>query len=470
MTTTLTAAERTEAVRRRRIAPVAVPAAGLALVVASVLAGLWANRSGNLLHLGSTYPIAGAWRSVWSWWLVTPVVAGVLLWLVWPRVVARLRWAWLLVAATPVAAAWAVALSLADGPAGLTGPLAPYQQYPHDVPRVDDLGTYLSTFLSHVVDPANGPVWTVHVGGHPPGALGIFVVLQRIGLGGLGPAAAVCIAGGALAVPSVLAVTRLLGGPGTARRAALFVPLAPAALWVATSADALFAGVAAAGLCALAYAAARRGPTADLLAALGGLALGGCLFLSYGLALLVFPALAVVAVRRRIRPLLIGGAVVLAVLALAYAAGFDWWHGLTLAAERTRTGARFAHPPTVWQDRPTWYFLFADPAALAVVLGPVTLLGLGALRRNALRRGVPGPRGAATRVPALAVLPAAVAVAVVAALASNLSKGEVERIWLPFAVWLLPFAALAPARRTRALLAVQLGWAVLIALTVRTWW
>ncbi|GAA4205799.1 hypothetical protein [Actinocatenispora rupis] len=454
MTGTLPAVRDETAVRRRRItAPGAVLAAGVVLVAASRIAGAWVNRTHDLLHIGGTYPIAGSWRSAWSWWLPVPVVVAVALLVLWPRVVARLRWGRLLAAATVVSAAWAVALSLADGPAGLTGPLAPFQQYPHDVPRVTDLGTYLSTFARHVVDPANGPVWTVHVGGHPPGALGLFVVLQRIGLGGLGPAAAVCIAGGALAVPSVLAVTRLFGGTATARRAALFVPLAPAALWVATSADALFAGIGAAGLCALAYAAARRGPSADLLAALGGLALGCCLFLSYGLALLVVPALAVVLVQRRIRPLLIGAAVVLALLALAYAAGFDWWHGLSLAAERTRTGTRDAHPPTVWQDRPTWYFAFADVAALAVALGPAVLLGLG---RLADRR--------------MAVLPAAVGVAVLAALVSDLSKGEVERIWLPFAVWLLPCAALLPARRARSMLAVQLGWAVLIAVTVRTWW
>jgi hypothetical protein len=125
----------------------------------------------------------------------------------------------------------------------------------------------------------------------------------------------------------------------------------------------------------------------------------------------------------------------------------------------------------VWIDRPTTYFVFANVAALVVTLGPAVVGGLGMVRRSRL-----------------AVLPVAVALAVGAALVSNLSKGEVERIYLPFAVWLLPFAGLLPFRLPlpvrsadpelaaghrwsgRALLAVQLGWAVLISATVQTWW
>jgi|GEM_PF-571397 len=445
---------------RRMVVPIVV-AAALVLVCRAAGAPI-----AGALHLGPSYPIAGSWRSAVTAWLAVPVLAAVLAAWGWPRLVAGLRWRPLLALSTVVAAGWAVALGLADGPRGLTAPLAPYQQYPHDVPRVTDLRHFLDTFASHVVDPRNGPVWTVHVGGHPPGALAVFVLLDRIGLGGLGPAAALCIAGGALAVPSVLALTRLYGGAGAARRAALFVPLAPAALWIATSADALFAGIAAAGVCALAHAASVPGNRlrAGLLAAVGGLALGSCLFLSYGLSLLVLPALAVtllparrVSIMDRIRPLLIGGTVVVVLLVSARLAGFDWWHGLSLAAERTRTGARDAHPPTVWQDRPTWYFLLANPAALAVLLGPAVLAALGLVRRHAAR--------------ALAVLPAAATLAVLGALLSNLSKGEVERIYLPFALLMLPLTGLLPLRRYgRLLLAVQLGWAVLIALTIQTWW
>ena len=56
---------------------------------------------------------------------------------------------------------------------------------------------------------------------------------------------------------------------------------------------------------------------------------------------------------------------------------------------------------------------------------------------------------------------------------SGMSKGEVERIWLPFAVWLLPAgAALAAGRRmvTTAWLGVQAATAVAVATMVKTSW
>jgi hypothetical protein len=46
----------------------------------------------------------------------------------------------------------------------------------------------------------------------------------------------------------------------------------------------------------------------------------------------------------------------------------------------------------------------------------------------------------------------------------------VERIYLPWAVWLLPLAALLPADRSRGWLAAQVGWAVLVAATTSLAW
>lgn len=422
--------------------------AAAVVVVAARLVGLWLNGHGGYTGLGDTFPLAGYWRSGPTRWLPIPVLVGAALVWWWPTLVARLSWRWLLVGATVAAAAWEVAVTLTDGPKGFTYSLASVNEYPHDVPLVGDLDSYLPTFNRHVLDVQ--PTWTAHVAGHPPGATGMFVLLDRVGLGGLGWAAALCVAGGALWVPSVLVVVRELGGADFARRAALFVPLAPTVLWMAATADAVFAAVAAAGVCALTLAAGRRGPRGDLLAAIGGLALGCCLFLSFGLTLLVFPAVAVVLARRRIRPLLVGVVPVAALLALAAWAGYDWWQGLHLATERTRIGR-------AWQLRSTSYFPLANPADLAITLGPATIAGLGLVRRTRL-----------------ALLPAAAGLAVVAAIVSNLSKGEVERIYLPFAIWLLPFAATLIGRPVgrwpRILLAAQLGWAVLITAVIKTWW
>ena len=79
---------------------------------------------------------------------------------------------------------------------------------------------------------------------------------------------------------------RRLGAEDVARRAAPFLVLAPAAIWVAVSADAVFAAVAAWGLAALAVASPPTGPTAVAGGRAAGLLLGLLPLLSYGLLLL----------------------------------------------------------------------------------------------------------------------------------------------------------------------------------------
>ena len=53
------------------------------------------------------------------------------------------------------------------------------------------------------------------------------------------------------------------------------------------------------------------------------------------------------------------------------------------------------------------------------------------------------------------MLPVAAALAIAAADLSGLSKAEVERIWLPYAIWLLVATAWLPARQHRVWLAGQ---------------
>jgi hypothetical protein len=259
----------------------------------------------------------------------------------------------------------------------------------------------------------------------------------------------------------VLATLRTVAGEERARRAAVFVVFAPTALWVATSADAIFAGVAAAGVCALASSRAHRFPGTCLLALTGGLALGTCLMLSYGLVLLAPIAAAAVLLasprwsERMTVPLIavLGAVAVLASFAIA---GFWWPDGLRLASHRVMNGPG-------WQGRPAGYFLFANPAAVAVAAGPAVVAALPLLGRY--RRS--------NRLAALAV---AALLAIAIAVASNLSKGEVERIYLPFTVWLLPLAALLVERPSRGRasargwLAAQIGWTILLAATTSLHW
>ena len=430
-------------VNRRVVGSVVAVGLAVVLVVGCAVWGRWLDANGYSLHLGNAWPVAGHWQTRLTWWTAV-IVAGAGLW-VWqgPRLARRLSWRGLLAVVFLVAVGWPIVLALVDGPAALTEPLLTPYEYLNDVPRVTDLTTFLSGFNAHVMGP---PRWTTHVSGHPPGFLGLLTVMDRVGLGGGGPAAALCIAGGAAAAPAALSTTRLLGGEELARRAAPFTAMAPVALWIATSADAFFAGVAAVGIYLLAHAAATRSRRGDLAALGGGALLGACLFLSYGLTLIGLLAVGVVLVQRRVRPLLIGGAVVVALLVAAAVAGFNWFEGLDLATQRVRMGQG-------WVDRPGWYFWFANPAGLALAVGPAVVAALAWIRRDRF-----------------AIIPACVLTAVLVALVSGLSVGEAERIYLPFAVWLLPLAGLLPVRHTRWWLSAQAATAIALATFLMLWW
>jgi hypothetical protein len=52
----------------------------------------------------------------------------------------------------------------------------------------------------------------------------------------------------------------------------------------------------------------------------------------------------------------------------------------------------------------------------------------------------------------------------------GLSKSEVERIFLPFLLWLVPLTALLPAGHTRRWLAASAGWALAFGTVFRTTW
>jgi methylthioxylose transferase len=83
-----------------------------------------------------------------------------------------------------------------------------------------------------------------------------------------------------------------------------------------------------------------------------------------------------------------------------------------------------------------------------------------------VRRALAGIRLAG----AVRLLPLAALAAMLAADASGLSKAEVERIWLPFAVWLVAGAALIPERHRRRWLAIGAATALLVNHLLLTTW
>jgi hypothetical protein len=237
-------------------------------------------------------------------------------------------------------------------------------------------------------------------------------------------------------VPAVLVTLRTLGalgpagqhgvadGENTARTVTTALVLAPAALWVATSADAFFAGVLAWGVALLALASdpGRAVVARWTCAVAAGLLLGACPLLSYGLLHMGLTALAVPILSRRAGTTAVAGVVAVGVVMSFGSAGFWVWDGIAA------THAQWA---PVGNERPYLYFLLVDLAVLGAIIGPAAVGGLARLHRT----------DRVTRVVVGLGLAAALSGALL-----GFERGEVERIWLPVAFWVVPAAAGLRAR------------------------
>lgn len=367
------------------------------------------------------------------------VVAGLTV-LCGPALAERLSWPRLLGAAYGAAVAWTFSLALVDGwHRGLAGRLTTPHEYLSEVHRVTVRG-----FADRILD-GQPDAWTTHVAGHPPGALLVFAGLDRVGLGGGGWAATVCVLVGASVAVTVPSTVRALAGDAAARAVVPFVVLFPGAVWVGASADGLFMGVTAAGVALLAAATVHRRQS---LAVGAGVVLGAGCFLSYGLVLMAPIALAVLVVARRwaLLPAVIGGGT--AVVAAFAAAGFWWLDGYHLVVARYHQG--------IADDRPYAYWVWANVACVVAAAGPAAAVFLRRLVAGGRQRWL--------------LLPLAAVGALLLADLSGLSKAEVERIWLPFTVWLMAAAAVLPAGDRRGWLAVQAATALAVNHLVLTAW
>ncbi|MEE1927196.1 hypothetical protein V1J52_03210 [Streptomyces sp. TRM 70351] len=346
--------------------------------------------------------------------------------------------------------AWITSLALVDGwQRGVARRLTTKYEYLRSVGEVDDIGHTLAEFTGRILMDAPDN-WPAHVAGHPPGALLTFVWLDRAGLSGGGWAGVLCLVTAASAAAAAVVTVRALAGLDTARRAAPFLVLAPAAVWMGTSADGYFTGVGAWAVALLALAAT-RGVRRPWLAALGsGLLFGWTVYLSYGLTLMAVVGVAVLVAARTASPLpwvLLGA--VPPVLAFTLA-GFWWWEGYVTLTERYYQGAAGV--------RPYAYYVWGNLAAQVVSVGLAAVAGL---RRAAAGLRRPSP---------LVLLLAGAALAMLVADLSGMSKAETERIWLPFALWLLPAAALLPARGHRWWLGAQAAVALAVNHLLLTGW
>ncbi|MDI5905846.1 hypothetical protein, partial [Streptomyces sp. 12257] len=344
-----------------------------------------------------------------------------------PSLAARLPWRPLLFAVWGTGMAWTWSLALVDGwHRGVAEQLTTRNEYLPAVGRFHDIPAALRDFTGHILidSPDN---WGAHVAGHPPGATLTFVLLDRIGLGGGGWAGTWCITVGTTAAVAVLVAVRTLGDESLARRAAPFLVLAPAAVWVGTSADGYFAAVAAWAMALLALAV--RGVRPGLNGFCSGLLFGLTVYLSYGLTLMVVVEGAVAWAGSSRRPLWFALAGFVVVPVVFTALGFEWWEGYRILMTRYHQGAGGV--------RPYGYWVWANLACTVLIVGPATVAGV----RRVVVRLRPGGGWSRSSPRPLAVLVLAAVLALLIADLSGMSKAETERIWLPFAAWLLPACA-----------------------------
>ena len=410
----------------------------------------------TLRDLAQTSPVFGWWNAHVGWGTVPAVAIGVAVVLFGFSVAQRLPWRALPWVTWATSCAWAFSLAMVDGwERGFAGRLTARHEYLRQVPSIDDIPEAVRTFADRILD-FQPNSWITHVSGHPPGALLTFVWLDRIGLGGGAWAGLLCLLVGSSAAAAIVVAARALSGEELARRAAPFVAVAPSAIWIAVSADGYFAGVAAWGLALLAMAS-RGTVRLPVLAGVGaGLLLGWGIFLNYGLGLIALPAVFILIgakdVRSALRALIPAVVAALVVVGAFAAAGFWWFDGYQLVQERYWQG--------IANDRPFQYWVWGNLAAVVCAIGLGSVAGLSrAFDIAAIKR-----REGFNLVVLGALL------AIVCADLSMLSKAEVERIWLPFTVWLVAAGAMLPARSHRWWLALNVIGALALNHLILTNW
>ena len=301
-----------------------------------------------------------------------------------------------------------------------------------------DLGT--RTFLDRFAEIA--PSLPIHPSAHPPGLL---LLLDGLGIDSAEGMAALVIGAGIAAIPlTYWAARRLDFGDGRARIAATLLAFSPAAmLYGVSSADALFMTL---GIAAVALLIA--GGVASRLA--GAVALAAASFFSWALLAAGAFAAVVIAIREGVgRAVAVAAGCGLVLLAsygaLHAATGYDPLGVLAAANEAYRLGISNA--------RPWLYWVFGSPVAFFVMAGlPISWYWLRSL-------------GSAS-APGLALA----AIVAVSALA-GFSKAETERIWLFMApLACLAAAAVIPRERLPLVVALLVGQAIAVELTLETVW
>lgn len=260
--------------------------AGVLTIHYAVVHGRDLQRTAPEIFLGAAPFVGRNFRDGWDWrWspalAVAAAVASVL-----AVALATGRW-WRLGTVTSIAlsslaaGAFAVALAATDGRDGLTYGVAHETEYLANLATAPPAAEFVDTFVEQIND------YTVHVRGHPPGYVLALKALDAVGLSGVWPVVALSILGAMVTVAAVLCALWAVSGRQYVLRAGPVLAVAPAAIWMVTSADAVFSALAAVTVAALTWGHHRSGLWSVGLGALAGLSYGVLLFSTYGGAVFV---------------------------------------------------------------------------------------------------------------------------------------------------------------------------------------
>jgi hypothetical protein len=397
----------------RRLAAAALPWAALAGAAVVVVAGIWIRDTAS--GLGAPHPpfLMHLIPAVDPLVLVSVAVLAAGVWAA-PLLVERVRSRWRF-AGSMYALSLSLGLSLNLARVGVNGWWKVFAvhgsvegrfEYLTGLPQLQrGIGYYLSHFGALF-----GGLPT-HVKGNAPGPL---VALHLLGITGPVALAALCIGLGALSAPLAYDLGRTLGGEQRGRVAGVLTAFAPSMLlFGVTSADYAYATLGLIAACLFVRPGGRALVAGSIVAAFAS-------FFSW--LLLAIPAWTALVVLRRSgwrRGALLGAAVAgglivfNGVLALAY--GYDPFSALSATHNVYEHGFSTHRPYSFW--------VFGSPAAWALMLGPP--LAWFALRSLTTGDG-----------PAVALWSLILVASIV-----GFTKGETERIWLPF----VPLACVAAA-------------------------
>lgn len=389
----------------------------LGLTLAGLALTWFAVRDGA--HLGTrSAPFLGSYRFAFGLAsLLAPIVMTTVIVASRREMFDRIAFSALLALSYVTSLGWALSLALVDGAAGLTRSLQSPDNYLTDVPGVGrDPLEWLRGFTA-------GTEHSVAARGHPPGPVLLLWGLHRLGLTDRLVLGVLLAAIGALVTPLVLGAVRGVCGDLPARHYAPVLVLAPYAVWVAVSIDAVVAvlGAAMVVMGVRASAPGRTGLRAGGWALVAGMTLGVAALFSYAAPWLGLSLVCLYFARRRaFLNVATGVGALLPVLAVQLA-GFTWIEGLLLA--------RADYATRVEPYRSAWWWGGIGLVVLLLATGPPLVRSLRRLKNTP---GWPFLVGAGT--------------AVAFSLLAGLARGGAEAAWLPFFPW-LTVAAVAPVRQ-----------------------